>query len=136
MARRPTGGQIIRYTAGDIRVLISSDDIAGAMSMTETISAPGRGPTWHCHSTSRTVHGRKSTEHQRCLVRARITMSEILYAIKDGEMGGSMFVPGAAPSVMRKRPRTAKPNADDDGRRGADEAWLRSRKIERRGALA
>jgi len=50
MARRSTSPQIIRYTAGDIRVLISSDDTAGAMSMIETVSAPGRGPTWHCHS--------------------------------------------------------------------------------------
>ncbi len=50
MARRPTEAPIIHYTAGDIRVLVSSDDTAGTMSMIETVSAPGRGPTWHCHS--------------------------------------------------------------------------------------
>jgi quercetin dioxygenase-like cupin family protein len=50
MARRPTSLQIIRYTTGDIRLLVSSDETSGAMSMIETVNAPGTGPPWHCHS--------------------------------------------------------------------------------------
>ncbi len=50
MARRPTSPQIIHYMGGDLRILVSSDDTAGAMSMIEAVSPPGRGPTWHRHS--------------------------------------------------------------------------------------
>ncbi len=42
--------EIIHHHAGDIRVLVSSAETGGAMSMVESTVAPGRGPTWHSHS--------------------------------------------------------------------------------------
>lgn len=50
MARSPSPGQIVRTHAGEIRILLSSADTDGAMSMVETTSPPGGGPTYHKHS--------------------------------------------------------------------------------------
>ena len=50
MPRSPTLPGIIHHHAGDIKVLVSSAESNGAMSMIETVTAPGRGPTWHWHS--------------------------------------------------------------------------------------
>jgi quercetin dioxygenase-like cupin family protein len=50
MSRSPTQPQAIRTHAGGIRLLITSDETDGAMSMIETHVAPGGGPTYHSHS--------------------------------------------------------------------------------------
>ena len=50
MSRSPTPPQAVRTHAGGIRLLITSDETDGAMSMIETDTAPGGGPTYHSHS--------------------------------------------------------------------------------------
>lgn len=50
MRRSPTQPQAVRTHAGGIRLLITSDETGGAMSMIETDVAPGGGPTYHSHS--------------------------------------------------------------------------------------
>lgn len=50
MLRSPMSPRVIRHHAGDIKVLVSSVDTAGAMSMIETVTRPREGPTWHSHS--------------------------------------------------------------------------------------
>ena len=50
MRRSPTQPKAVRTHAGGIRLLITSDETGGAMSMIETDVAPGGGPTYHSHS--------------------------------------------------------------------------------------
>jgi quercetin dioxygenase-like cupin family protein len=50
MPRSPTQPQAVRTHAGGIRLLITSYETGGAMSMIETDVAPGGGPTYHSHS--------------------------------------------------------------------------------------
>jgi quercetin dioxygenase-like cupin family protein len=50
MTRSPAQPQAIRTHAGGIRLLITSEETGGAMSMIETDVAPGGGPTYHRHS--------------------------------------------------------------------------------------
>jgi quercetin dioxygenase-like cupin family protein len=50
MSRSPTQPQAVRTNSGGIRLLITSDETGGAMSMIETDVAPGGGPTYHSHS--------------------------------------------------------------------------------------
>ena len=50
MSRSPTQPQAVRTHAGGIRLLITSKETDGAMSMIETDIAPGEGPTYHSHS--------------------------------------------------------------------------------------
>jgi quercetin dioxygenase-like cupin family protein len=50
MSRSPTQPQAIGTHAGGIRLLITSEETDGAMSMIETHVAPGGGPTYHSHS--------------------------------------------------------------------------------------
>ncbi|HTI84834.1 MAG TPA: cupin domain-containing protein [Acetobacteraceae bacterium] len=50
MRRSPTQPQAVRTHAGGIRLLITSDETGGAMSMIETDVPPGGGPTYHSHS--------------------------------------------------------------------------------------
>ncbi len=50
MVRSPPLPDVIRHHAGDIKILVSSAKTGGAMSMIETATVPGGGPTWHSHS--------------------------------------------------------------------------------------
>jgi aryl sulfotransferase len=50
MQPSPAPPEVIHNHAGEIRVLVSSSDTGGAMSIIETTIEPGRGPTWHNHS--------------------------------------------------------------------------------------
>jgi quercetin dioxygenase-like cupin family protein len=50
MSLSPSQPQAVRTHAGGIRILITSDETDGAMSMIETDTAPGGGPTYHSHS--------------------------------------------------------------------------------------
>jgi quercetin dioxygenase-like cupin family protein len=42
--------RIIRTHAGDIKILITSTETGGVMSMIDTTTHPGGGPTYHRHS--------------------------------------------------------------------------------------
>ena len=50
MPRTPTQPQSVRTHSGGIRILLTSADTGGAMSMIETDVTPGGGPTYHSHS--------------------------------------------------------------------------------------
>jgi mannose-6-phosphate isomerase-like protein (cupin superfamily) len=50
MPRRPTRPHTIQHHASEIRLLISTAETSDTMSMIETITAPGSGPTYHSHS--------------------------------------------------------------------------------------
>jgi quercetin dioxygenase-like cupin family protein len=50
MPRRPMDPLVIHHHAGDIKILVSSANTGGAMSMIETVTAPRGGPSWHNHS--------------------------------------------------------------------------------------
>lgn len=50
MAHSQTAPEVVHTHAGQIRILVSSSETGGAMSITETTIAPGGGPTWHSHS--------------------------------------------------------------------------------------
>jgi quercetin dioxygenase-like cupin family protein len=41
---------IARPSGGAITILVSAEETGGAMSMIETLSPPGSGPTYHSHS--------------------------------------------------------------------------------------
>lgn len=41
---------IHRPGGGDITILVPADESGGSMSMIETLSQPGGGPTYHSHS--------------------------------------------------------------------------------------
>jgi quercetin dioxygenase-like cupin family protein len=47
-SRPPT--QIVRTHAGDIKILVTSSESNGTMSMIDTTTHPGGGPTYHSHS--------------------------------------------------------------------------------------
>jgi len=52
MSTSPTRPQSIGNTAtgNSLRILISAEETAGAMSMVETLVKPGSGPTYHSHA--------------------------------------------------------------------------------------
>ena len=49
-SRIPSRPSTLQHPSGGITILVTAAETGGAMSMVETLIAPGGGPTYHCHS--------------------------------------------------------------------------------------
>jgi len=79
LRQSPPPPDVIRHHhAGVIRVLLWSAQTGGAMSMIETVTAPGGGPTWH-------KHGREDELFYVLSGIAEVRVAEVVYRCEAGD---------------------------------------------------